>query len=383
MSQIKLLQCIADKLCELVDLQSTPQVRRDVEILCDVTNPLAPVPVIVRYEYSPDGVSQTVAAYNLDLTAYAGAVTALRACETDQVRYDVEFKDFCVNGASRIRITVFDAEVNSATPVTTAWTDLLGNVVAAPGIGDTITLGACVDAVNYPYSYEACVTIAGQETPVRVFELRSSTGAVINRRIELSDGTDVTLTSTLVECGTCCDSNLLPLNMRCDSYIKTSSGLPNIGGWLSGENQWPAKWSNVTDYDNLAIDVGAPAGAPRSLRYVVSGEINGNPISGTVTINVPDATQPAALATSFNSIVGANIFSVDSTGWSFAYNTAWTSMHIAIQEYMDDHAGGYILANPGAWGIRLNAGVLEDGIGVDPLDLDIGNYIPAGNCVSI
>lgn len=218
MSEIKLLKCIEQKLCEIADTlatPATPEVRRDVEVLCDVTDPAAPVPVFVLYQYNTDGSGQAISAINLDGTAYAGIIDDLRACEAEQARFDAEEQSFCVNGAGRIRIRVYDAEVNTGIHVTEVWQDLLGVAVAAPTGADTVSLGTCPIAVLYPYTYESCATITAtsEETTVRVFETRDAAGVVINRRIEDETGADVTGTVTLSACASCCVEHCIQVNL--------------------------------------------------------------------------------------------------------------------------------------------------------------------------
>lgn len=207
MSELKLLKDLSKCLCAIRDSLSAPKTRRDVELLCDVTDPENPVPVIVRYEYQTDGSSEVLAALNLDLTPYTGAITALRACGADQERYDIEEKDFCVNGQSVIRVRVYDAESISTSPVAEGWTDLFGATITTPVGTDTVLLGACKNEVLYPYQYEACaiVTATNSEIEVRVFELRNASGVVINQRLEDSLGVDVTASVTLSQCSSCCD----------------------------------------------------------------------------------------------------------------------------------------------------------------------------------
>lgn len=194
MSMLKYLKCMSDKMCELVDLFTAGNVRRDIEILCDVTDPQNPIPVIVRYEYQTDGSSEVISALNLDGTLYAGAVSALRPCVEEQERYDAEEKDFCVNGVSRVRIRVFDATISTGVHITEVWQDVLGAIVAAPTGADVVELGACSAPQLYPFMYEDCVAGGGTE---RVFELRDSNLAVVSTVSEVS-GED---------CESCCEDS--------------------------------------------------------------------------------------------------------------------------------------------------------------------------------
>ena len=269
----------------------------------------------------------------------------------------------------------------------------IGNrTLVIPLATEVLGFGGCPQATYYPYSYETCADIASVETVVRVFELRDATGAVFNRIIELADGTDVSATATLVECGTCCDAPmLLPINRKCDSYSRSNNvanNIQNSGGWLSGYNNglYQDKWTNTATYDQLMIDTGngGLAGAPRQLQYQVSGEINGVAFSGVTTVAVPTAGNPAALASAINAIAGATVLVFDSYGWAMQYNTAWTSYSLLIREFADNHAGGFQDISGGrGWAIRLNGSTLEEGINVNPNDFNDGKWFLVSNCVAV
>lgn len=245
---------------------------------------------------------------------------------------------------------------------------------------------------------EVCGTIDGSTDNyelIRVYTRNPLTGvlSVIHYEDNFGNVVSGVIAETCCTCNTLCEvtPSLLPVNMRCDSYSRSNNvnnNLQNQGGWLSGYNNtiYFDKWSNTATYDLLMNDLGQTGlvGAPRNLQYQISGEINGNTFSGTVTIPVPTAGTPLSLANQINAIVGANVLDYDGYGWSFQYNSAWTSYSLLIGEFADNHAGGFQDISFGwKWAVRLNGGVLEDGIGVDPNNLNNGNWFSAVNCVSI
>ena len=245
---------------------------------------------------------------------------------------------------------------------------------------------------------EICGTIDGSTDSyelIRVYTRNPLTGvlSVIHYEDNFGNVVSGTIVEVCCDCNTLCEvtPSLLPVNMRCDSYSRSTNvnhNLQNQGGWLSGYNNtlYFDKWSNTATYDLLMNDLGQPGlvGAPRNLQYQISGEINGNTFSGTITIPVPTSGTPLSLANQINAIVGANVLDYDGYGWSFQYNNAWTSYSLLIGEHADNHVGGFQDISFGwRWAVRLNGGVLEDGIGVDPNNLNNGNWFSTVNCISI
>ena len=178
----------------------------------------------------------------------------------------------------------------------------------------------------------------------------------------------------------CCSDLVLPLNTRCDAYN---------GVWLTGTSA-PDKGGVAADYDTAVLDNGFPllVGAPRTLYYTLDFvDINGaNTGQGTtIAIPVPDPNWRQNLSAQLNAALGANIFSWDPLNlWQFAYDNTWATFAIVIMEGWDDHGGGIQPSTglSGSYGIRLNLGILEDGITVDPLTL-AGSWAPTINCVPI
>jgi hypothetical protein len=265
-------------------------------------------------------------------------------------------------------------------------------------ITDTFSINCEKDPLPNVQEKEVCGTIDGSTSSyelIRIYTRNPLTGlmSVIHYEDNFGNVVSGTIVEVCCDCNTLCEvtPSLLPVNMRCDSYSRSNNvnnSLQNQGGWLSGYNNtlYFDKWSNTATYDLLMNDLGQPSlvGAPRNLQYQISGEINGNTFSGTVTIPVPTAGTPLSLANQINAIVGANVLDYDGYGWSFQYNSAWTSYSLLIGELADNHAGGFQDISFGwKWAVRLNAGVLEDGIGVDPNNLNNGNWFSAANCVSI
>ena len=163
------------------------------------------------------------------------------------------------------------------------------------------------------------------------------------------------------------------LNRRCDAYAQ----------WINGYN--PDKGS-TSGYDALMNYLALPAlaGPPRKLRYLVESiNINGNVWNGQfVDIPVPTANWQQVLANGINAIVGQTILSYNGI-WQVSYNPSWSIFHIVLSEHADDHNSGFTNISPGGWAFRLNAGVMEDNIGVNP-DLSGGsNWIQLINCVDL
>jgi hypothetical protein len=167
-------------------------------------------------------------------------------------------------------------------------------------------------------------------------------------------------------------ANIL-LPRRCDAYNQ----------WINGSN--PGDKGSTSGYDTLMSNLSLPAlvGSPRTLRYLVDSiNINGNQWNGQfVDIPVPTANWQQVLANGINAIVGQNILSYNGV-WQVSYNTAWGTFHIVLSEWADDHNNGFVGIG-GGWAFRLNAGVLEDGIGVNP-DLSGGSgWQILGNCIDL
>ena len=271
-------QYVVGLLCSLTSSVGTPSIDTEVIILCD---PSSGARVVVAYRYL-NGVFTFVGASNVDGTAYAGAVNSLVSCndiDTTVIQYEIcdngvtKLVRVCFNGCVKSSVEYFLLNETASTapldfnlvslgacsvPVTSyiveqgCYIPTVGGqgrpVQAVKGInstgqlvslvlyesdvdgfgvpviinrqiGDSYVVGACVEAPRYPYIYETCATLAGDEIQVRVFEVRDAIGVVINRRIELLDGTDVTLAATIAECATCCDAPLIPLaDTRCSLY---------------------------------------------------------------------------------------------------------------------------------------------------------------------
>jgi hypothetical protein len=166
------------------------------------------------------------------------------------------------------------------------------------------------------------------------------------------------------------------LPRRCDAYSTWINGATYLFGDKGGD---------INGYDALMNNLGLPAlaGAPRTLRYLVDSiNINGNQWNGQfVDIPVPTANWEQVLANGINAIVGQNILSYNGV-WQVSYNTSWSTFHIVLSEYADDHNSGFTNIGVG-WAFRLNAGVMEDNIGVNP-DLSGGSsWQILGNCVDL
>jgi hypothetical protein len=167
-------------------------------------------------------------------------------------------------------------------------------------------------------------------------------------------------------------ANIL-LPRRCDAYNQ----------WINGSN--PGDKGSTSGYDTLMSNLSLPAlvGSPRTLRYLVDSiNINGNQWNGQfVDIPVPTANWQQVLANGINAIVGQNILSYNGI-WQVSYNTAWSTFHIVLSEYADDHNNGFVRIG-GGWVFRLNAGVMEDNIGVNPDLSGGGSWQILGNCVDL
>ena len=284
---------------------------------------------------------------------------------------------------------------NNTILLATRYTEADGLTVVDTSTG-TVIVGNCKE--NLILEKEVCGTIDGSTDSyelIRVYTRNPLTGvlSVIHYEDNFGNVVSGTIVEVCCDCNTLCEvtPSLLPVNMRCDSYSRSTNvnhNLQNQGGWLSGYNNtlYFDKWSNTATYDLLMNDLGQPGlvGAPRNLQYQISGEINGNTFSGTITIPVPTSGTPLSLANQINAIVGANVLDYDGYGWSFQYNNAWTSYSLLIGEHADNHVGGFQDISFGwRWAVRLNGGVLEDGIGVDPNNLNNGNWFSTVNCISI
>jgi hypothetical protein len=165
------------------------------------------------------------------------------------------------------------------------------------------------------------------------------------------------------------------LNRRCDAYNQWINGATYLFGDKGGD---------ITVYDTLMSDLSLPAlvGSPRTLRYLVNSiNINGNQWNGQfVDIPVPTANWEQVLANGINAIVGQNILSYNGV-WQVSYNTAWGTFHIVLSEWADDHNNGFVGIG-GGWAFRLNAGVLEDGIGTNQ-DASLGDFKECINCIDL
>ena len=284
---------------------------------------------------------------------------------------------------------------NNTILLATRYTEADGLTVVDTSTG-TVIVGNCKE--NLILEKEVCGTIDGSTSTyelIRIYTRNPLTGlmSIIHYEDNFGNVVSGVIVEVCCDCNTLCEvtPSLLPVNMRCDSYSRSTNvnhNLQNQGGWLSGYNNtlYFDKWSNTATYDQLMNDVNQPSlvGSPRNLQYQVSGEINGNIFSGIVTIPVPTVGNPLDLANQINTIAGATVLDVDNYGWSLQYNTSWSSYSLLIREFADNHAGGFQDISFGVnWGVRLNGGVLEDGISVDPNNLNNGNWIPATNCISI
>ena len=165
------------------------------------------------------------------------------------------------------------------------------------------------------------------------------------------------------------------LNRRCDAYNQWINGATYLFGDKGGD---------INGYDALMNNLGLPAlaGAPRKLRYLVESiNINGNLWSGQfVDILVPTANWQQVLANGINAIVGQNILSYNGV-WQVSYNTAWSTFHIVLSEWADDHNNGFVRIG-GGWAFRLNNGVMEDGIGTNQ-DASSGSFKELISCVDL
>jgi hypothetical protein len=166
------------------------------------------------------------------------------------------------------------------------------------------------------------------------------------------------------------------LPRRCDAYYT----------WIDGSTPPPgAKGSDITIYDNLLNDLGLPAlvGSPRTLRYLIESiNINGNVWNGQfIDIPVPTANWQQVLASGINAIVGQTILSYNGI-WQVSYNPSWSTFHIVLSEWADDHNNGFVGIG-GGWAFRLNAGVMEDNIDVNPDLSGGGGWQILGNCVDL
>ena len=171
-----ILDCIKQEICDLKSIFLGNNIRRTTEIRCDVTDPNNPIPVIVRYEYTTDGLSQAIAGFNMDLTPYLGSLATLQTCAGAQARYDAEVQEYCVNGKDTLQIVVFDKQSSSTVPVATSWTDVLGNVVAAPTPADQVSLGACAVVSPENELEYGCLKEVTTNTGTQVYTLISKHG---------------------------------------------------------------------------------------------------------------------------------------------------------------------------------------------------------------
>ena len=237
---------------------------------------------------------------------------------------------------------------------------------------------------------EVCGTIDGSAECyelIKIYTRNPLTGESTTLFYETVTG--VKVTGTVVEvCCTCdCLCELPTLNMRCMGYQRENGNK----GWISGYESAPwvgNKVASNADYDTFITDVGFASlvGAPRGLRYIIEvANVNGDTSAqGTIIdIPVPTANFETVLANVVNTALGFDIFYYDGIGWSFQYNTAWTTLEVVVTEYADNHIGGYQLISFGGWGVRLNGTTLEDGIGVDPLNINSGNWFTLSNCTPI
>jgi len=162
------------------------------------------------------------------------------------------------------------------------------------------------------------------------------------------------------------------LNRRCDAYAQ----------WINGYN--PVDKGSTSGYDALMNYLALPAlaGPPRKLRYLVESiNINGNVWNGQfVDIPVPTANWQQVLANGINAIVGQNILTYNGI-WQISYNTAWSTFHIVLSEWADDHNNGFVWIG-GGWAFRLNNGVMEDGIGTNQ-DASSGSFKELISCVDL
>ena len=167
------------------------------------------------------------------------------------------------------------------------------------------------------------------------------------------------------------------LPRRCDTYNQWINGATYLFGDKGGD---------INGYDNLMNLIGLPAlvGSPRALRYLIESiNINGNVWNGQfIDIPVPTANWQQVLANGINAIVGQTILSYNGI-WQVSYNPSWSIFHIVLSEHADDHNSGFTNISSGGWAVRLNAGVMEDNIGVNP-DLSGGiNWYQLINCVDL
>ena len=164
------------------------------------------------------------------------------------------------------------------------------------------------------------------------------------------------------------------LPRRCDAYNQ----------WINGSSG--DKGGNINGYDNLMNNLGLPAlvGVPRTLRYLVESiNINGNVWNGQfIDIPVPTANWQQVLANGINAIVGQTILSYNGI-WQVSYNPSWSIFHIVLSEHADDHNSGFTNISSGGWAFRLNAGVMEDNIGVNPDLSGASNWYQLINCVDL
>lgn len=163
------------------------------------------------------------------------------------------------------------------------------------------------------------------------------------------------------------------LPRRCDAYA----------AWING-GETVDKGGDVNDYDTLMNLLGLPTlvGSPRTLRYLVESiNINGNQWNGQfIDIPVPTANWQQVLANGINAIVGQTILSYNGI-WQVSYNPSWSIFHIVLSEHADDHNSGFTNIG-GGWAFRLNAGVMEDNIGVTDLS-GASNWYQLINCVDL
>lgn len=124
------------EICANTAAAQTPQ----INVLCD---PLTGAQVIVVVTFDPNTLLPTIAAYNLDGTAYVGVIASLVSCPGELLDI-TEGLPWCDAGTTIVPYTVWDVTVSPPVLVSVIWADLTGLVVIPSGAQ---TPGACSVAV--------------------------------------------------------------------------------------------------------------------------------------------------------------------------------------------------------------------------------------------